>query len=107
MPTDRRSIVRLRSRGGYRRPKDMAQVRLGARVTPTLILKQGKFMSLLTISTYVLIIFGANNNSSVASQEFKNEQACLQAKAQVEAYRSTLSNLRYSAICVPLNIKDK
>jgi hypothetical protein len=34
-------------------------------------------MSLLTISTYVLIIFGANNNSSVASQEFKNEQACL------------------------------
>jgi RecB family endonuclease NucS len=64
-------------------------------------------MSLLTAAIYVLIILGANNNGSVTTQEFKSEQACIQAKAQIEAYRSTLSNLRYSAICVPLNIKEQ
>ena len=64
-------------------------------------------MSLLTVATYTLIILGANNNGSVAIQEFKSEQACLQAKAQIEAHRTTLSNLRYSAICIPLNVNEK
>jgi hypothetical protein len=62
-------------------------------------------MSLLSLYTYVLIILGANNNGSVTTQEFKSEQACLHAKALIEANKSVLSNLRYTAICIPLNSK--
>jgi hypothetical protein len=64
-------------------------------------------MSLLTVATYLLIIFGANNNGSVTTQEFKSEKACLQAKEQIEAHRTPLSNLRYTAICIPLNVNEK
>jgi hypothetical protein len=51
------------------------------------------------VDIWVLILLGSNSGA-LATAEFKTKEACIEAKAQVDAYRGG-TNLRYSGICVP------
>jgi len=54
---------------------------------------------------WVLILLGSNDGA-LATAEFFNKETCMEAKAQVEAYRGG-ANLRYSGICVPKARSEK
>jgi hypothetical protein len=51
------------------------------------------------VEMWVLILLGSNVGA-LATAEFKTKEACMQAKAQVDAYRGG-TNVRYSGMCVP------
>ena len=54
----------------------------------------------MILTTTILIILGSNGQGAVATQEFRNLEACLYAKQQVEEFVGKTNN-RYGAICVP------
>jgi len=54
---------------------------------------------------WILILLGSNAGA-LATAEFWNKETCMEAKAQVDAYRGG-ANLRYNGICVPKSKVEK